>query len=78
MFEFPAEVVEAFTDGDCALLAVALHDLTGYPLVTASSELDDRQWYHAGVLLPSGGVLDIRGVSSVTVWLEFWAKDWGY
>lgn len=75
---FPRRVVVRYTQGDCHLLALAIHDATGWPLA-AYADLDaepeglsDADWTeyigtlatHVVVIAPDGVHLDIRGESS--------------
>lgn len=72
-FDFPADAVRAFTDGDCGYLAFELHRLTGFTPVTASMDYK-HQWTHAAVLTPDGRVLDIEGVWDIHDWLDRWLE----
>src|SRR4051812_44968625 len=57
-FGFPAQTLEAFGNGDCWLLADALHKRTGWPLVAVGDEEqwelepNKRGWVHIGVIHP--------------------------
>jgi hypothetical protein len=64
-----------FTGGLCLELACALARLTGYPIIVASRMVDDDESEdtHAGVVLPDGGVLDIRGTHDKGAWLSEWS-----
>lgn len=70
-FEFPPNAVRAFTLGDCAWLATAIHELTGFTIVTASIDMPD-EWVHCAVRTPEGLVLDIEGTWKVNDWLDHW------
>lgn len=67
-FDLDQYLVEAYTSGDCWMLAHQIHDITGWDVV-ALGEPDDTQnnpakldWYHMANLLPDGRVLDINGI----------------
>lgn len=75
-FDFSPEAVEAFTEGDCWLLAIKLNALTGLGIITASaSDACDDSWYHAANLLPDGTVIDIAGIWSAKEWLSHWGSS---
>jgi hypothetical protein len=72
-FGFPADAtlsagvlddvaVDVFVMGNCHSFAVALHRLTGLPLVRAHNESrpDREPWWHAGVRY-GGDFVDVRG-----------------
>jgi hypothetical protein len=61
-----AAAVEFFTCGRCAALALALHRITGWPLVRLSQIVDD-DWFHIVVNSPIG-YLDITGPVSFREW----------
>jgi hypothetical protein len=63
--------VQAFTYGDCWALAEAMSQQSDYPVVSVSGV--ERGWVHAGVLLPSGEVLDAEGVHDAQTWKQVWA-----
>lgn len=48
-----------YRHGNCALLAITLHDLTGWPLLLLDA--DPQGWVHAAVRAPDGRLLDIGG-----------------
>lgn len=52
-----------FTEGDCHILARAIHEATGWPMATFVSE-DGEPDLHAFVKLPNGRFLDIEGIST--------------
>lgn len=61
-----AEVVSLYGWGYCSLLALAIHDLTGAPLVLHTSKQGTDVWVgHASVLVGENKYLDIEGVNSV-------------
>lgn len=75
-FNFPLEVQEAYTLGDCWLLAETIHKMTGHPIVTTQwEELEESNWSHAGNRLPDGQILDIIGIWSEEEWLEHWHQN---
>lgn len=75
---FPAEVVSAFTDGDCWELASAVEGEFGFPVVTINATDDMFCWCHAGNRLPNGDILDIEGVWSEAAWVSEWThRDYG-
>lgn len=75
-FDFSAEAVEAFTEGDCWFLAIKLNTLTGLGIITASAADDyDDSWYHAANILPDGTVIDIAGIWSAKAWLAHWGES---
>jgi hypothetical protein len=55
--------VTDYLDGDCELLALAIHHLTGWPVVATWGEDPDVD-FHALVLLPGGECLDWQGLHS--------------
>ena len=71
--DFPAEVVSAFTDGDCWELARTVGLEFGFPVVTANDSDGKSIWYHAGNRLPDGTIVDIEGIWSEATWLSIWA-----
>jgi hypothetical protein len=64
--------VQAFTYGDCWALAEAMSQQSEYPVVSVSGA--ERGWVHAGVLLPSGEVLDAEGIHDAQTWRQVWAE----
>lgn len=70
-FAFPQNVVEAFTRGDCVELAIALHNATGYTVVTVSGP-EDWEFVHAAVRTLDGQILDIEGLWDEDSWTERW------
>jgi hypothetical protein len=60
------EVEVLFAHGACALLAHALHQHSGFPLIVWTSEdaAPDSWRGHAAVLLDEETILDVRGVHS--------------
>jgi hypothetical protein len=70
-FAFPQNVIEAFTQGDCVELAIALHNATGYPVVTISGP-ENWEFVHAAVRTPEGQILDIEGLWDEASWMDRW------
>jgi hypothetical protein len=65
--ELDAEAISLFRHGACTLLALALHDRTGLPLVLFTSrdvEADGEWSGHAAVLAGPHTVLDATGLTS--------------
>lgn len=61
--------------GDCAVLALALEELTRWSLALladAALPLGPSSWVHAGVLHPSGLVLDVWGLRPPGVSVSLW------
>lgn len=61
-----------FTEGDCHILARAIHLLTGWPMFSFDDGHGDPD-LHAFVIAPSGKALDIEGLHS----LRDLRRDWG-
>lgn len=56
------DMIEAFANGECTILATALHQITGWPFLNVLFDCQlDGCWHHIGVSTPDGGFLDIRG-----------------
>lgn len=64
--------VERFTEGDCHVLARALHVATGWPIQALDVDGRGCPDMHAFVLRPDGQALDVQGVHPledlVTAW----------
>jgi hypothetical protein len=69
-FQFPPKTREAFTDGDCWVLAWEGANLYALPIVTVSG--NESFWIHAANLLPDGRILDIEGIWEQQEWLDRW------
>lgn len=65
--------VEAFTRGACAGLAVALHDVTGWPIVEVGH--CDGLPLHFMVRHPGSWLLDIRGLHTADAVRDEWEFD---
>lgn len=64
---FTPDEQEAFTFGDCWLLARAMHNITGWQMVAVGctgGAVDGmlRDWVHIAVRTPQGLILDINGL----------------
>ena len=69
--------VALFGHGDCAALARALHDQTGWPLAlvrTAGTRPGDRTWVHAAVRRPDGLLVDIWGARPEQDAVDYWTR----
>lgn len=72
----------AYTYGDCATLARAVHEATGYPIVfyggteTEDGVLydDDTYWFwvHAFNVMPDGRYIDVNGIYTAEEIREQW------
>lgn len=77
-FDFAADVIEAFTEGDCWALAEEVQKLTGWDIVglgtadEAGRSASERYWEHMAVRRPDGSILDITGLHGERGWLEGW------
>lgn len=60
-----------FTLRWCHVLAHAIHDRTGWPVVVVGDV--HSGWVHAGVKMPTGQILDVAGRHSPHDWLDGWA-----
>ena len=71
------QALEVFNYSQCAVLASALHDETGWPLLGIESRCPAGCWHwrHVGVRTPCGRFLDINGVRDYAeaerAWSEF-------
>jgi hypothetical protein len=68
---------ELFLYSQCHMLAMAVHELTGWPLWVAEQQYDSGawKWCHLGVQTPAGRWLDIdgpRAATAVPAWLDRW------
>lgn len=59
-----------FTEGDCHILARAIHEATGWPIATFS--YDGGPDTHAFVQMPDGRYLDIEGTFTRKQMLDRW------
>lgn len=69
-----ADAITVFTEGDCWALAVAIHDLTGWPLVAAGIGDDADWWDHMLVETPNGKLMDIFGEKDSSVVEAEWGR----
>jgi len=72
---FPTEqTVVHFTEGDCWLLALKMHELTGKPMAFANPlPSDPLYWEHVGLQVSVNRILDIEGMWTPKQWREKWA-----
>lgn len=59
-------IVDTFTTGQCHTFALAMHDLTGWPMLMLAEDADWSPdtwgyWAHVVVRTPDGGYIDIKG-----------------
>lgn len=73
-FNFPEEIQEIFTTGDCWHLATTILRLSSFPIVTVEEETREGKscWLHVANRLPDGRVLDIEGIWAENDWLANW------
>lgn len=70
----PEDLRSRFTEGDCGVLADALHVFTGWPVVVVGDGGSGCVgWVHAGVRAPSGVIVDANGHHDAQQWLADWA-----
>lgn len=71
-----SEAISWLAHGNCAALALALHDVTGWPLVFATRNADPAlvsdTWLHVLVQRPDGLYLDIQGAHTVPEVQSYW------
>lgn len=66
-------VRDAFTLGDCWVLADEFHALTGWRYVYVLRDAYDLStWSHVGILMPNNLVLDVEGVRGLGEWGLKW------
>lgn len=70
-YGFDKEIVEDFTELDCQSLAIALHDIAGYPIYAVINEGDSsktKNFYYSHVFVKISVIpekfLDINGIST--------------
>ena len=68
-WRLPERLCGLYTEGECEVLADALHSLTGRPVVVVVDAGGIAGWVHAGVQSPSGRVFDAGGHHDPTDWL---------
>lgn len=71
-FDYPTDIVRAFTCGDCWLLALALNKLNKKLTLVTISQDKKGDWCHVAVELPNGFIVDIEGIWRDKEWLERW------
>ena len=73
-----SEAISWFAHGNCAALALAVHDLTGWPLViaarNANPDLLTDTWMHVLVQRPDGRYLDIQGAHTPEDIESYWRR----
>jgi len=74
-YEASADVIHAFTAGDCGYLALALNQLTGWSVVTITPVEDENYWPHAAVQMPDGNIIDIEGIWTPDHFEAWWYSD---
>lgn len=77
---FTPDEQEAFTWGDCWLLARAMHNITGWQMVAvgcSGGRADGalRDWVHIAVRTPEGSILDIDGFHTDDETTARWRED---
>lgn len=77
--ELEEEIRERYTEGECYLLALALHSLGLGELVAVvddTAALDDRtSWTHMAVRIPEGYILDADGLNEPGITLQNYGWD---
>lgn len=76
------EIIQ-YTEGDCWMLARAMHKLTGWPIWWIGSEKlgETEGWCHVAVETPDGEMLDVTGAKSKEDFKKYWLKSaikWRY
>ena len=70
-----------FTEGDCGILARAIHRKTGWPLVLVSPNgtgpIEEIDWDHMAVRAPDGRLIDAVGMSTEADFREYWGGSIG-
>jgi len=76
-FGFTAEELNAFANGDCGYLALALNAATGWDIVviTPIEAAETDFWYHMGVRMPDGRILDIKGTWDTDTFHDLWDSE---
>lgn len=71
----PEDLCERFTQGECDAFSDALHAATGWPVVVVGDgDGGHVGWVHAGVLAPTGMIVDALGHHDPADWLNDWAQ----
>ncbi len=70
-------LVRRFTEGDCHILARAIHDVTGWKIATFGFEHRGKITpdAHAFIEMPDGRYLDIEGIRTHNEMLNHWTHD---
>lgn len=74
----PESTYERFTEGDCHILARAIHLQTGWMIATfMDMRWPEKQWpdLHAFVQMPDGRFLDIEGIADEPTIRRRWRAD---
>lgn len=67
-----------FTDGDCHVLARAIHRLTGWTMASIYDPYMDGPNYHAFVLRPDGKALDVEGLHDPDALVSYYGDPESY
>lgn len=79
--EFPIDLVQSFTEGDCWVLAMSVHKATGWTIVAVGACEEDPveetvggpDWVHMAVRTPTGTIVDVEGIhTDEEKYLERW------
>ena len=69
--EIDRNAIRAFTEGQCHALALAVHELTRWPVMgILDSDRDKDSPSHCVMLRPDGELLDINGPNAYERWHE--------
>lgn len=77
-FNFPESAVTAFTEGDCWVLAHAIHEIAGWEVVALGDKASPdvkaryRGWVHILNRHPNGDLVDITGIYTEGQMLSSW------
>ena len=71
------DTIEAFTCGDCWMLARAIHDISKWDMVLYNPypHRDLDYWEHVAVRMPDGLILDIEGAHTEDDFLQRWNEN---
>lgn len=74
--ETDLDLSEYFTCGECWSLALALHEVTGWPLAFVFPALaGSTDWRHVGAVHPTGRFVDWGGFSDEVEFVEDFGDD---
>jgi hypothetical protein len=76
-FELDQESVDRYLHGECHLLAIALHQMTGFPLIAATvfdEGIGKVALVHCWIQLPGQYLLDASGLTTVKYSLQFYPE----